>query len=219
MLNKLENRWKILMLSAFFLTLLLINIYELNVSVSSFLIFVLSLLLFQPNRRDLLTVLALFFVFVLDFFLGWQNYTVVLIFYLTFHLLCAGRLHLNMSKQIRLMDLSLRISLAALAEVIGFILFKSDFSFLYAFALFYFANLVMNVLSSGIQLRKNGLLFAGMVVFLISDIFVGLDQMGIFYVNYVIEITYLSALTLIALSLLWKPTTAESVTIWSNRNG
>jgi len=80
---------------------------------------------------------------------------------------------------------------------------------LHFFATLYFANLIANVVSAGIQIKTNPIFFAGLFSFMTSDFFIGMDYLDLVHQDLIISGFYLLAIGLVASSLILRPTIPE----------
>jgi uncharacterized membrane protein YhhN len=144
--------------------------------------FLFSLLIYKNKKDTWLVRLALLFTVISDWFLVimGKDYFIALITFTIAQLMYAVRLWQNDGSIYRnLSHIFTRILLLVILEFgvrILLIIFKVDFDPLVFLAVIYFSVLLMNVLLSFTQIRKNILFPIGMTLFLCCDILVGLSN-------------------------------------------
>ncbi len=79
-------------------------------------------------------------------------------------------------KKVRLLNLILRLLATILVIVVAVIVLKEKFDFLSVISLFYFVNLVFNVVFAFFRFKKNSLMAIGLLLFMFCDVFVGLQS-------------------------------------------
>ncbi len=87
------------------------------------------------------------------------------------------------SKRERIIHLSVRGTLVALALVLTVVVLKEKTDFLSLISLFYYANLLMNVIYSYLQLKKSMLFAIGLTLFALCDLFIGFSVLGELYMS------------------------------------
>lgn len=93
-------------------------------------------------------------------------------FFLTAQTLYAVKLHLSSRSKALLI---LRLSLVALAELLGLLILKKNLDALAAVSLCYYANLIVNIIESFTLFRQDKLFPIGLVLFLLCDTVIGLQ--------------------------------------------
>jgi hypothetical protein len=76
----------------------------------------------------------------------------------------------------------IRASLVAIALALTFIVLKDKTDALSLVSLFYYANLIMNIIAAFAQFKKFPILAIGLLLFLMCDTFIGLDVMAKSYI-------------------------------------
>lgn len=76
------------------------------------------------------------------------------------------------------LSLILRVGLFVILSVTAYFILGDMFSLLVLVALFYFSNLVFNLIFSAIHIKKFPLLFCGLLLFLMCDILIGLEVLN-----------------------------------------
>lgn len=120
------------------------------------------------------TVFADYFLVVLDpikqlpamiFFSGTQ------IFYFL-------RLYLSeSSKQKRKIHLILRAVISALAIALTFIVLKNEADAVSVISMFYYANLLTNIIAASMQIKGNRLFLIGLILFIMCDTAIGINEL------------------------------------------
>lgn len=83
--------------------------------------------------------------------------------------------YINQDKKQLILNLILRAGLFVVLCTTAWIMLGSAFSLLVLVSLFYFSNLLFNVIFSGINIKKCPLLFCGLLLFLLCDLLIGLE--------------------------------------------
>jgi len=83
--------------------------------------------------------------------------------------------NINKNKTQLILNLTLRAGLFIALCSVAWIILGSAFSLLVLISLFYFSNLLFNLIFSGVNIKKCPLLFCGLLLFLMCDILIGLQ--------------------------------------------
>jgi len=83
--------------------------------------------------------------------------------------------NINKNKTQLILNLTLRVGLFIALCSVAWIILGSVFSLLVLISLFYFSNLIFNLIFSGVNIKKCPLLFCGLLLFLMCDILIGLE--------------------------------------------
>jgi len=83
--------------------------------------------------------------------------------------------YLNQNKKQLQISLYLRCGLFIVLSLVAGIVLGSAFSLLVLVSLFYFSNLIFNLIFSGINIKTSSLLFCGFLLFIMCDILIGLQ--------------------------------------------
>jgi uncharacterized membrane protein YhhN len=166
-----------------------------------------SLLLYKNQKDTWLVRIALLFTVISDWFLviRGQDYFFAMITFTIAQLIYALRLWQNDGSIYRNMTHIFARILFLVILIFGVRIFleimKLDFDRLLFLAVIYFSLLVMNVLISFIQIRKNILFPIGMMLFLCCDVLVGLSNIQ----NYltISESSFLQGIINCPIDLIW----------------
>lgn len=181
--------------------------------------FVFSILMISQKKQAFLTSFALLFTVISDVFLMLVHpikQDVAMTTFSIAQLLYCYRLLVEMNREKeRVIHLIVRAVLCAVIEIIAIIVVGTSFDVIVALSVFYFANLVMNLLSSFRKFDASPYLAIGFLCFIMCDVVVGLSmavdvyltipETSIFYniahpqVN-LVHMFYVPSQTLIALS-------------------
>ena len=158
------------------------------ISFSSILLcFLYSLLLMSSNKNVVLTEVALFGTAMADLFLVViqpRHQLVAMIFFSITQICYFLRIFLNSkSKKEKIVHLAVRGGITALALITTALVLKDKTDALSLISIFYFANLILNVVFSFIQIKQSILFPIGLLCFMICDIFVGLQCAIGVYIN------------------------------------
>ena len=180
--------------------------------------FVFAFFYAKKDARIWLTIAALMFTVVSDYFLVLRmpfDQPLAMTTFLAAQLCYATRLMLNENKKLRIVDIVLRVSLSVMMIIVAKIVLAESFDYLSSVSLVYFVNLFLNVIFSFIQFKKSPILAIGLLLFMFCDIVVGLNSSIGVYIDvppssiwYIIahtpfnlaNIFYMPSQTLIALS-------------------
>ena len=86
------------------------------------------------------------------------------------------RIFINQTKKEKIVHLSIRIPVFLFAVILTAIVLKENTNFLSLISLFYYANLLVNVVFAFIKFKKAPLLAIGLLLFSLCDVFVGLSR-------------------------------------------
>ncbi len=142
--------------------------------------FLFCFLFAERSGRYLLTQIALLFTAVSDWYLVLhpeRGYLTAMLFFTVVQLAYGARLLLEDRDRVRL-HLGLRLFLSLLAVSIAVLVAGEAVDALALVSMFYFANLVSNAVLALINIRENPILAAGLVLFVLCDIFVGFGMLG-----------------------------------------
>ncbi len=151
-------------------------------SISSIVLaFLFCLLLFKKDTSHILTIFALFFTVCADFLLcGLVDFTFIkelaMCFFVGTQACYFLRLFSNQTIKQRKIHLIIRICFSAFAIFLTAIILKENTNFLSLISLFYYANLLLNVIFSFIQFKLSPLFAIGLLLFSFCDVFVGLGM-------------------------------------------
>jgi hypothetical protein len=149
--------------------------------------FVTGIIVFLRKRThfNLFILLALFFTLIADTFLvllsPHLNYTFQSLAMTSFSLcqicyLVAIQL-VKKSKRELCINLAIRAALLIALEVVALVVLQSSFNYLVFVSLFYFSQLVVNIVFSFIHARSHLFLALGLLLFLGCDFFIGLGYL------------------------------------------
>lgn len=93
------------------------------------------------------------------------------------------RIYFTTSKKEKLIHLILRASLIVIIQIITVIVLKEKTDALSLVSMFYYTNLVLNVVFAFIHFKKLPLFAIGLVLFLLCDTIIGLDIMAESYIT------------------------------------
>lgn len=139
--------------------------------------FLFSLANFSKKNDTFLIVCALMFTVIADTFLVLLHATNLVIAMVSFcivQLFYFVRILLKSDKKRNITNVAVRILLFVALLIVSFVSNAENSSFLIVISLFYFANLICNVIFAFISKTKNILFAFGLLLFLFCDIFVGL---------------------------------------------
>ena len=174
----------VLLIAILFGSNIAINVLEF---LSIVIAFVFSLLFICDNPKVIITQTALFFTVIADLFLEIVSpmiQVVAMIAFSTVQVLHFSRLFLELStKKWKLANIIIRISIIIIVELTTAIILKDKFDFLSAISMFYFTNLILNIVLSFFEFKKSPLFAIGLLLFLGCDIFVGLQVANGLYIN------------------------------------
>ncbi len=87
------------------------------------------------------------------------------------------------SKKEKLIHLIIRASLIVLVQIITIIVLKEKTDALSLVSMFYYTNLILNVIFAFIHFKKSPVLAIGLLLFLLCDTIIGLDIMASSYIS------------------------------------
>lgn len=87
------------------------------------------------------------------------------------------------SKKEKLIHLIIRASLTVLVQIITIIVLKEKTDALSLVSMFYYTNLILNVIFAFIHFKKSPILAIGLLLFLLCDTIIGLDIMASSYIS------------------------------------
>ncbi len=140
-------------------------------------------LFFKPKTNYFIMLIALVCTLCADFFLSelviFDNVKIVAMSFFSITQICYFlRLYLNQkSTKSRIIHLITRFSITIIALVATIIVLKETTNALALISLFYFANLLMNIIVAFTQFRQAPLFAIGLFLFSCCDIIVGLLQL------------------------------------------
>lgn len=153
-----------------------INIYEYTSIVVAF---VFSLLFVCTSPKVWITELALLFTSIADLFLEIVDpmiQTVAMTSFAIVQVLHFARLLCELStKKWKLTNIIIRTAIVVIFETITIIVLKEKTDYLSMVSIFYFANLLCNIVLAFVEFKKSPLFAFGLLLFLGCDIFVGLQ--------------------------------------------
>ncbi len=196
-LFKLENKKPKFYASILFIALeiacyvVILSTNGLTYSISAFssimLAFILPLIFLKSTPSHILTVCALFFTMIADFLLcGFINLTPTIqtfsmISFLLVQTCYFVRIFIEQkTKTLKLVHALLRILVTLLAIITTFFVLKETANFLAVISVVYYANLLLNAVFSGINIKTSPYLFIGLILFACCDLFVGAQFIGDF---------------------------------------
>lgn len=152
-------------------------------SISSIILaFLFCLFLFQKDLAHKLTVFALLFTLFADFFLcGLVDFPLIrelaMCFFVGAQTCYFLRILSFQTKKERKIHIIVRIIFSLFAVILTAIVLKENTNFLSLISLFYYANLIINVIFSFIQFKIYPLFAIGLLLFSCCDVFVGLNML------------------------------------------
>ena len=87
------------------------------------------------------------------------------------------------SKKEKLIHLIIRASLTVIVQIITIIVLKEKTDALSLVSMFYYTNLILNVIFAFIHFKKSPVLAIGLLLFLLCDTIIGLDIMASSYIS------------------------------------
>ena len=151
---------------------------------SSILLSLLFCLIFaNKGIFPLLGAIALFFTACADFFLSFipNQKVLAMVFFCFVQLVYFIYLSKQFNASQKKMNLWVRVVLVIVSEVTLWLFFQNLFNLLAALVIFYFINLVCNMIFALIHYKENPFFASGLVFFFLCDIFVGLNEMSLFF--------------------------------------
>ncbi|MBQ8615097.1 MAG: hypothetical protein IJ415_00830 [Clostridia bacterium] len=147
---------------------------------SVLLAFVFSLMWINFKNKNFLTQFALFFTVIADIFLvliSPQNQAVAMTAFSIVQILYLLRiLKETNNKKINLINLIVRVVMIVLVEIITIIVVKDKIDYVCLISMFYYTNLILNLVFACVNFKRSPLLAIGLVFFLLCDTFVGLSS-------------------------------------------
>ena len=143
--------------------------------------FLMNLLFFRPEKRNISTVVALLFTLGADFFLVVlnENYTFAMVLFSVAQLAYAARIYFESGDTLRRVTLFVRGGVAVLSILLPLVILGDGADALAVISVFYFGQLILNCTFAFINSRRGGLILPiGLVLFLACDIFVGFGNLG-----------------------------------------
>ena len=127
-----------------------------------------------------LSAAALIFTVIADFFLvlitPTQQIPAMLAFLVVQSCYFVKILRFHGGRVKKTVHISVRAAVSAVAVLITLLVLGEGCDALAVISIVYFANLILNVIFSFIEIKKNALLATGLLLFLLCDIFVGLSM-------------------------------------------
>ncbi len=165
-----------------------------------------SLAVFSRNSDGTLTTLALLFTVCADFCLVImepREQLLSMIFFSSVQLLYFARLcMLGKGKKELIIHLACRLAAIAVALILTAIVLRDKTDSLSLVSMFYYANLLINLVYSVRYFKSSLLLPIGLLCFILCDTLVGLSELGSLYLN-VSEDSLIYKLTHTELNLIW----------------
>lgn len=94
------------------------------------------------------------------------------------------RLYFNTkSKKEKLIHLILRVSLTLIVQIITIVVLKEKIDALSLVSMFYYTNLILNMIFAFIHFKKSPVFAIGLLLFLLCDTIIGLDIMASSYIS------------------------------------
>lgn len=143
--------------------------------------FLMNLLFFRMEKRNILTVLALAFTLGADFFLVIlnENYTLAMVIFSMAQLSYAARIYFESGDTLRKATLFVRGGVALFSILLPLIVLGDGADPLAVISVFYFGQLILSCVLAFVNSRRGGLILPiGLILFLACDIFVGLGNLG-----------------------------------------
>lgn len=165
--------------------------------------FLFSLMIIEDNKKkEKFIVFGLFFTLIADIFLVLINdfyFLSVVIFTIT-QIMYFIYLRLNYKYSLSFKyEIVLRLLSIILLEVFFYWYLQDDYDALLAISIFYITNFFINVIDSFISIRKNYLFTLGLFLFIICDVFVGINNMG----EYIIESSFIKSINNSNINFIW----------------
>ena len=190
---------------------------------SVLLAFLFALLFIGFKYKKYLTQFALLFTVVADVFLILIhpiNQAVAMTAFSAVQILYLLRILFETNnKKINLINLTIRAVLIVIVEIITIIVVKDNLDYVSIISMFYYVNLILNLVFAFVNFKKSPLLALGLVFFLLCDTFVGLSSAIGVYISVAsntwlyrlvfadfnfIWFFYIPSQTLLSLSAVWK---------------
>ena len=148
--------------------------------------FLFSFLTLKKDFDSVLTTIGLFTTVIADIFLVvlHAQFQVIAMFSFSITQICYfTRIYLNHSnKKIKLIHIVVRLSLILIAITATFLVLKDKTDLLSLISLFYYANLLINVIFS-LADNKNIIFSIGLICFAMCDLFIGFNIMSSSYIE------------------------------------
>ncbi len=149
--------------------------------------FLFSLIFISFKKENYLTQIALFFTVIADIFLVLvkpMNQAIVMTsFSLTQIIYFILLLRQSDNKKLRLASIISRTIVVVGVIIATIIVVKDKVDYVALISMFYYANLIMNLIFAFINFRKNPLFAFGLLFFLLCDTFIGLNVAVGTYIN------------------------------------
>ena len=190
-----NKNFKIISLAIFFVAEIILGIFIQKTSGTAYGITTLSSVVlscavvgifYRRTDLHLLTLIALITTVCADFFLcgliEFENDRVVaMVFFCVTQICYFLRIYANQKyTSVKRLHLIFRITLPAVAIIVTLIVLKENANSLAIISMFYFANLVLNVVYSFIQFKIAPLFAIGLLLFSFCDVLIGLNVLGEF---------------------------------------
>ena len=147
-----------------------------------FLSFAVSFVFFSVSKKTYITHLALLFTVIADIFLVLCDPKIQSLAMISFSVVQMLYLYRIVSEQekskLNVIHIAVRAVLTIVVLAITAIVLKEKTDFVSLVSMFYFTNLVLNVVFVLFNKNSSWLLKVGLVCFMFCDIFVGLGQLG-----------------------------------------
>ena len=190
---------------------------------SVLLAFLFSLPFIGLKKHGYLTQIALLFTVTADVFLvllDVQNKSVAMTSFSVVQIAYFIRICLETkNKKVNLINLIVRVVLSVAIEIITLLVLKENVDYVSLISMFYYVNLILNVVFAFVIIKKVPLLAIGLLCFLLCDTFVGLSMAIGTYISIsantwiynvvfapfnFIWFFYVPSQALLALSCVWK---------------
>ena len=140
--------------------------------------FLYSMLFLSKNISNTSTSLALLFATVSDIFLVLVSPRIQTVAMTTFsvtQIMLAIRLFCNANKKQKIWQCILRAVFVIIVLIVTVIVLKGKVDYLSVISMFYYSNLIFNVIVAFTQIKKSKLLAIGLLLFLCCDTLVGIS--------------------------------------------
>ncbi|MCQ2564492.1 MAG: lysoplasmalogenase [Clostridia bacterium] len=134
------------------------------------------------DAKTTLTSFALLFTAVADLFLviwtplvSWRQSIAMTSFSVTQICYFVRLLLESKTQKTRSFQIIFRIIFVAVVEAVTIVVLKTNVDYLSLISMFYYANLILNVITAFVQFKRSPLLAFGLLCFLLCDTFVGLN--------------------------------------------
>ncbi len=168
--------------------------------------FIFSVCFISIKDRKITTQSALIFTLLADIFLilvSPRNQALAMTFFSISQILYFVKLlRETQNKTIRLCNLILRIILIITVQIVTLIVLKEKADYIAIISMFYFTNIVLNMVFALINIKTNPMFAIGLICFLICDIFIGLNCAVGVYIN-VPETSFIYKLAFPTFNFAW----------------